>query len=43
MQAAIASAVQRHDDALATLGELEERLASAEQAPDVGEPDTQPA
>jgi chromosome segregation protein len=40
VQEAIASAVQRHDDALAALGELEERLASAQQAPDAGEPDT---
>ena len=40
LRSAIASAVQRHDEALDTLHELEGRLAAAEEAPDVGEPDT---
>ncbi len=40
LKSAIASAVQRHDEAQATLHELEGRLTAAEDAPDVGEPDT---
>ncbi|MCZ3387833.1 MAG: chromosome segregation protein SMC [Actinomycetia bacterium] len=41
LKTAIASAVQRHDEAQATLAELEGRRAAAEDAPDVGEPATE--
>ncbi len=40
LKSAIAAAIQRHDEAQATLGEFEARLASADEAPDAGEPDT---
>ncbi len=40
VQSAIDAAGERHEVASASLAELEERFASAEQAPDVDEPDT---
>ncbi len=40
LETAIAAATDRHDDALRSLDELQTRLATAEAAPDVDEPDT---
>ena len=40
LETAIASATDRHDDAVRSLDELQTRLATAESAPDVDEPDT---
>ena len=40
LETAIASATDRHDDAVRSLEELQTRLVTAEAAPDVDEPDT---